>query len=142
MAERPETTKKARMFVPTMTPQFVYKFSGAQSLTQIANKRPTMCIKLGHTLLELSNNMNAPQPDPRVFRLDKKKDHREIQLSHGSDIFTSGSGIKRDHLPDITVRPIGEGVFMVTPSQDLPPGEYELSFNAMGDGGYGFGITP
>jgi hypothetical protein len=55
-------------------------------------------------------------------------------------MFTFKAGLSKDRTPDITVRAISEGVFEVTPNQDLLPGEYLLTFSAMGTTGYDFGI--
>ena len=55
-------------------------------------------------------------------------------------MFTFKSGLSKDRTPEITVQTVSEGVFVVTPNRDLAPGEYLLTFSALGTSGYDFGI--
>ena len=78
--------------------------------------------------------------DLLIIRFDKKKDHRELQTTKGGNMFTFKAGISKDRMPDITTKTIADGIFMVTPNEDLRPGEYMVTFSALGNSGYDFGI--
>jgi hypothetical protein len=62
-----------KMFVPGLTPQMVWTFRDAESPAQIADKRPTFCIK---ELPALANIAGRSGRDLLIVRFDKKKDHR------------------------------------------------------------------
>jgi len=126
-----------KMFVPGLTPQMVWTFRGAEAPVQIEDKRPTFCIKELPSLADVAGRTGR---DLIVVRLDKKKDHRELQTTSGGNVFTFKAGIGKDRLPDITTKTVGDGVFVVTPNEDLKPGEYMLTFAAMGNSGYDFGV--
>ncbi len=55
-------------------------------------------------------------------------------------MFTFKAGLSKDRVPDIQVKTISDGIFSVTPNEDLKPGEYLLTFEAMGGNGCDFGI--
>jgi hypothetical protein len=128
-----------KMFVPGLTPQFVWTFRDAESPAQIADKRPTFCIK---ELPALANIEGRSRRDLLIVRFDKKKDHRELQTSNGGNMFTFKSGLSKDRMPDITTKALADGIFMLTPNEDLKPGEYMVTFSALGNSGYDFGIKP
>jgi hypothetical protein len=125
------------MFVPGLTPQMVWTFHGAESPIQIVERRPTFYIK---ELPSLANIAGRSERDLVIVRFDRKKDHRELQTTNGGNMFTFKAGLSKDRTPDITTTTVSEGLFTVTPKQDLPPGEYLLTFGAMGNSGYDFGI--
>ena len=62
------------------------------------------------------------------------------KLQNGGSMFTFKTGLSKDRTPDITTKTVADGVFIITPNQDLPPGEYLLTFGALGTTGYDFGI--
>ena len=126
-----------KMFVPGLTPQMVWTFRGAEAPIQISDRRPNFLVK---ELPALANIAGYSERDLVVVRFDKKKDHRELQVTNGGNMFTFKAGLSKDRTPDITVKALSEGVFSVAPNQDLIPGEYLLTFSAMGTGGYDFGI--
>jgi hypothetical protein len=78
--------------------------------------------------------------DLLIVRFDKKKDHRELQTTNGGNMFTFKAGMSKDRMPDITTKTVGDGVFMVTPTEDLKPGEYMITFSVLGATGYDFGV--
>jgi hypothetical protein len=43
-------------------------------------------------------------------------------------------------MPDVTARAISDGIFILTPNEDLKPAEYMVTFSALGNTGYDFGI--
>lgn len=126
-----------KMFVPGLTPQMVWTFRGAESPDQIEDRRPTFCIKELPALAEMEGRTGR---DLLIIRFDKKKDHRELQTTNGGNMFTFKSGISKDRMPDITEKMVADGTFMVTPDEDLKPGEYMITFSALGTSGYDFGV--
>ena len=126
-----------KIFVPGLTPQFVWTFRDAKSPVQIADKRPTFCIK---ELPALANIAGRSRRDLLIVRFDKRKDHRELQTTNGGNMFTFKAGLSKDRMPDITIKTVADGIFMVTPNEDLKPGEYMITFSALGNNGYDFGI--
>ena len=127
-----------KMFVPGLTPQFVWTFRGAEARVQIENKRPTFYIKELPMLVTVAGRTER---DLIIIRFDKKKDHRELQTSSGDNMFTFKSGISKERLPDITTRTVSDGIFTVTPNDDLKSGEYMVTFSALGNSGYDFGVN-
>jgi hypothetical protein len=126
-----------KMFVPGLTPQVVWTFRGAEAPVQIEGKRPTFCIK---ELPSLANVAGRSERDLVIVRFDKKKDRRELQTTNGGNMFTFKAGLSKDRMPDITTKTIADGVFIVTPNEDLKPGEYMLTFGALGNSGYDFRV--
>jgi hypothetical protein len=126
-----------KMFVPGLTPQIVWTYRGAEAPIQIPERRPNFLVK---ELPALANIAGRSERDLVIVRFDKKKDHRELQATNGGNMFTFKAGLSKDRTPDITVKTISDGVFSVTPTQDLIPGEYLLTFSAMATSGYDFGI--
>jgi hypothetical protein len=55
-------------------------------------------------------------------------------------MFTFKAGFSKDRMPDITTKTVADGIFMVTPNEDLQPGEYMITFSSIGNSGYDFGI--
>ena len=126
-----------KMFVPGLTPQMVWTFRGAESPIQIEDKRPTFCIK---EFPEVAGIAGHSEHALLIVRFDKKKDHRELQTTNGGNVFTFKGGLSKDRMPDITTKTVSDGVFMVTPTEDLKPGEYMITFDAVGTDGYDFGV--
>jgi hypothetical protein len=126
-----------KMFVPGLTPQMVWTFRGAESPIQIEDKRPTFCIKESP---EEAGIAGRSEHALLIVRFDKKKDHRELQTTNGGNVFTFKGGLSKDRMPDITTKTASDGVFMVTPTEDLKPGEYMITFDALGFDGYDFGV--
>jgi hypothetical protein len=75
-----------------------------------------------------------------MVRFDKKSDHRELQTTNGGNMVTFKAGLSKDRTPDITIKTIADGVFIVTPSEDSKPGEYMITFAELGITGYDFGV--
>jgi hypothetical protein len=126
-----------KMFVPGLTPQIVWTFRGAEARIQVGDKRPTFYIK---ELPMLATVAGRTERDLIIIRFDKKKDHRELQTTSGGNMFTFKSGISKERLPDITTKTVSDGIFVVTPNDDLKPGEYMLTFSALGNSGCDFGV--
>lgn len=126
-----------KMLVPGLTPQYVWTFRGAESPVQIEDKRPMFCVVESAMMAGIAGRTDR---DLLIIRFDKKKDHRELQTTSGGNMFTFKSGISKDRMPDITTKTVADGIFMVTPSEDLKPDEYMLTFSALGTSGYDFGV--
>jgi hypothetical protein len=126
-----------KMFVPGLTPQMVWTFRGAEAPIQSTDKRPTFCIK---ELPQLADIAGRSGRDLLIVRFEKKKDHRELQTTNGGNMFTFKAGLSKDRMPDITTKTVADGLFIVTPNEDLKPGEYMITFSALGNSGYDFGI--
>lgn len=73
-----------------------------------------------------------------IVILSKKKDHRDLQ-SVKSGLSGVRSGIDKKLLRDVTLHSVNN-LITVTPNQDLAPGQYLLTWDAMGSIGYDFGI--
>src|SRR6266852_8853264 len=118
-----------KMFVPGLTPQMVWTFRDAESPVQLTNKRPTFYVK---EMPQLANIAGRSGRDLLIVRFDKKKDHRELQTTSGGNMFTFKSGLSKDRMPDITTKTIADGIYAVTPTEDLKPGEYMITFSSLG----------
>jgi hypothetical protein len=126
-----------KMFVPGLTPQMVWTFRGAESPIQIEDKRPTFCIK---EFPEVAGIAGRSEHALLIVRFDKKKDHRELHTTNGGNVFTFKSGLSKDRMLEIVTKTVSDGVFMVTPTEDLKPGEYMITLDAVGTDGYDFGV--
>jgi len=126
-----------KMFVPGLTPQMVWTFRGSEAPIQIEDRRPTFYVKEPPVLEIIAGRSER---DLVIVRFDKKKDHRELQTTSGGNMFTYKAGFSKERLPDITVKKIADGLFAVTPNEELKTGEYMLTFSALGNTGYDFGI--
>jgi hypothetical protein len=126
-----------KMLVPGLTPQYVWTFRGAESPAQIEDKRPTFCVVESPMIAGIAGRTDR---DLLIIRFDKKKDHRELQTTSGGNMFTFKSGISQDRMPDITTKTVADGIYIVTPSEDLKPDEYMITFSALGTSGFDFGV--
>jgi len=127
-----------KMFVPGLTPQMVWTFRGAEAPVQLEEQRPTFYVRENPALEDVAGRSER---DLVIVRLVWKKDHRELQTTNGGNMFTFKPGFSKDRLPDITVKRVAPGVFEVMPEANLKSGEYLLTFSAVGNHGYDFGIT-
>ena len=130
-------THVAKMAVPGLTPHMVWTFRGAEAPVQITEGKPVFYVKQSPYM---ANVAGRSERDIVIVRFDKKKGHRELQMTSGASVFTFKSGFSKEKTPDITVTRVSESVISVTPNQDLLPGEYLLTYG-LGFGGYDFGIT-
>ncbi len=126
-----------KMFVPGLTPQMVWTFRGSEAPIQIEDRRPTFYVREAPVL---ENIAGRSERDLVIVRFDKKKDHRELQTTSGGNMFTYKAGFSKERLPEIEVKKVADGLFTVTPTQYLKAGEYMLTFSALGNSGYDFGI--
>ncbi len=103
-------------------------YHGAEALLQLSEHRPAFYVS------------RMPTAGSMVIVLfEKKKDHREVKVIR-THVLTAKGGPDQKHLPDITVQAVNDHVILITPSQDLPRGEYLLTPSG-GYGGYDFGVN-
>lgn len=134
------TKHATKMFVPGLTPQMVWTFRDAAAPVQVAESRPLFCFKF---FASLAGTPYAPSGrDIVLVRFDQKKDHRELQVTNGGNMFTFKSGLSKDRMSDIDVAEVDASTFLVSPHADLASGEYLLSASTMGLSGFDFGFHP
>src|SRR5205807_457159 len=76
--------------------------------------------------------------DLMIVRMDKKKDHRELQTTNGA-VFKS-AGYKKSNMVEVSSTPVSADVMAITPTADLKDGEYLLVFSYGGSDGYDFAV--
>lgn len=128
-----------KMFVPGLTPQMVWTYRGSDAPVRISEPRPVFYFRQAPAMPNMPTMPVMSYRDLVIVQFDKKKDHRELQTTNGGNMFTFKAGISKEKLPDIDVEKIEDGLFKITPKQDLKPGEYLIAFG-MGYSGYDFGI--
>jgi hypothetical protein len=116
----------------------VWTFVGAEAPVQTSDKKPVFYWK---ELPALANIAGYSARDIIIVRFDKKKDHRELQVTNGGNMFTYKAGMSKERAPSISVSEVAEGLFKITPSAELPPGEYMLSMGPSFASGFDFGIS-
>jgi hypothetical protein len=114
-------------------------YRGAEAPIQPSDRRPGFYIKTtpAEALMAQSGGPNAARNTVIVI-LSKKKDHRDLR-SVKSGLSDVRSGIDKKLLRDVTLHSVNN-LITVTPNQDLAPGQYLLTWDAMGSIGYDFGI--
>ena len=130
-----ETRNVAKTIIGIGTPKYFHIFSGTQSTLQIVEQTPTF-----YFVYDPSMDFYKRVPDVFViFRLEKNKDQRELQLTTGN-MFSFDQGNKKA-LIKVKVNPVSERILAITPISELKAGEYLIGIQ--GDGGlYEFGISP
>ena len=129
----------AKVLVPGLTPQMVWTFRDSQAPVQIQGQSPLFCVKF---LPVMAGTPYAPSArDIVVVRFDRKKDHRELQVTNGGNEFTFKGGLSKDRMPDIVVNALDVNTYLVSPKSPLQVGEYLLSTTSMGIYGYDFGLS-
>jgi hypothetical protein len=103
-------------------------YRGAEAPIQIFESRPTFYLRYPG----LGSGRNVV-----MVRMDRKKDHRELQISQGATVLTTSSGYNERDIVEVTVTPLAEGLYTIAPKTDLVGGEYLLDVGI----GYDFGIT-
>ena len=121
--------------VPFFVPQRVLILPGVEAPIKIHEKRPTLLVK--------QTPSNVPQGSDRdvaLVRVDKKRDHREMQVTSGNTPVTFKKTFPKDRTTPLSISRISPTTFEVTPKNDLSPGEYFLTFGTGRLGGYDFEI--
>jgi hypothetical protein len=104
---------------------------------QISERKPIFVVKQSPYLTNVPGQSSR---DLVIVRFNKKKDHRELQTTSGGNMLTFKAGFSKEKMPDIIVSPISETTFSVAPVEDMPPGEYFMTFGSSGAVGFDFGI--
>lgn len=134
-----KATHTAKMLVPGLTPQIVYIYGDAEAPVRFTDPRPTFLFKESRYLVGTAADV-TPR-DVVIAKFDRKKDHRELQVTTGGNMFTFRAGLEKDRAFDVTPSNEGNGTFEFTPNQDLVPGEYIVFMGpATKYKGYDFGI--
>ena len=107
----------------------VMVFSGTEAPVQISDSKPTFYSRPA---------IQSPR-DLMIVRMDKKKDHRELQTTSGA-VFKS-AGYKKSNVVEVSTAMVSADVMSITPTSDLKDGEYLLVFSYGGSGGYDFGVS-
>jgi hypothetical protein len=134
------TKHAAKMFVPGLTPQFVWTFRDARAPVQVADEKPTFCVKS----VELPPGVPSPY-SPRdlvIAKFDEKKDHRELQTTSGASMFTFKSGLSKERVVETSIVEITPSLHLITVHGFLAPGEYLLAGNSIAVSGFDFGFHP
>jgi len=111
-------------------------YRGAEAPVQLTDRRPVFYIK---TTPDKEQQLAVAARDTVIVLLTKREDHRELQTVK-TGLLGVKAGYDKKIMPDVTLHSINNLMFTVTPNQDLAPGEYLLTWNAMGSVGYDFGV--
>jgi hypothetical protein len=98
--------------------KFMLKCRGA-SRVELTEAQPVFYIRT-----------STPVSQADLIRLESKKDHREVQLQSFNT--TEFKGLKGENIFETGIRRLGEDLFAARSMENVPSGEYLLSF----DGGY------
>lgn len=97
-------------------------YSGPKASLQLSNARPTFLLR------------SRREPSfARLARLQPMKDERWLRVSLFLD--------KNRATPSLVISKTGAGLYRITPTADLTPGQYVLSLNAWASPIYDFGIV-
>ena len=115
----------------------VHTFREAEAPIQTSNPRPVFKVVGAQDI--------APR-DIIIVKLEKKKDHREIEVGSVRTWTGANMGYPDKAVTKVTVQQV-EGALLVTPAEDLEPGEYLLFPGVQGVvmpeagfGGFDFGV--
>jgi hypothetical protein len=133
IAER-KVRKWYRALIPTLAPQGVLVFRGAEAPIKIDERKPLFFIRQ-------QGPADGSARDVLMVRLQKKKDHRELPAMSGATIFNWKERIPREHIIPSTVSSVAPDAYTITPANGLAPGEYMLTFGTGDGGGYDFQIS-
>jgi hypothetical protein len=111
-------------------------YRGAEAPIQLSDRRPVFYIR---TTPDKEAMMAIAARNMVIVLLDKKEDHRELQTVK-SGLFGAKAGLDKKRMPEVTLHSVNNLMISVTPNQDLAPGEYLLTYDAMARVGYDFGI--
>lgn len=112
------------------------RFRGAEASLKITNPRPVFLLKS----VPLPGGGSAR--DVVLAKLDARKDYRDLPVMPGRTVFHSHDALPASHIVEVTVNAESPDVFSITPTKDLRPGEYILTFGMGEVGGYDFEVLP
>lgn len=107
-------------------------YSGASANLQVPEQKPEFYVR----------GFLVSEQDVQIIRLEKRKDHRQAQISSFSRIYWK-TGYKENDLHRVMVTRVSNSVYKIAPASELPQGEYVLQLYAsdVDSRGYEFGIT-
>ena len=120
-------TKGAGLFFGASAIKIFNLYDGAAAEVQISMQQPEFYVR-GFAISER---------DVRLLRLERKQDHRELQVSTLSP--GRVSGYRFDDISRVELTRLSDGLYKIAPATELKPGEYILKIY---DEGYAFGIAP
>jgi hypothetical protein len=112
------------------SPKISWKFQGEKAPVQLSNSKPTFLV-----VHMVALNPRALQ----IVKLDAKKGHREMRITHGATSFNTTAGLPDAEYP-LEVKQVADGVYSVTVLKELPVGEYALFNGMVFTQGYDFGV--
>lgn len=98
-------------------PQVYWWFRGAHAQVQISDSTPSFELRAPY----------VPASSFVVIRLDAKKHERDLHVSTGATIFSSGSGFDPKDVEPMTVTAKDGGVIDLVAAKPLAPGEYLIA---------------
>jgi hypothetical protein len=111
-------------------------YRGAEAPIQLSDRRPVFYTR---TTPDKEALMAVAARNTVIVLLDKKEDHRELQIVK-TGLFGAKAGLDKKRMPEVTLHSINNLMISVTPNQDLAPGEYLLTYDEKARLGYDFGI--
>jgi len=111
-------------------------YRGAEAPIQLSDRRPVFYIR---TTQDKEALMAVAARNTAIVLLDKKTDHRELQTVK-SGLFGAKAELDKKRTPEVSLHSVNNLMCSVTPNRDLARAEYLLTYDAMGRGGYDFGI--
>jgi hypothetical protein len=117
----------------------VITIPGNTSLIQ-TGVRPTFL--LVNTSSAIASSVQTGSLNPRaleIVKLDRKKNHRESNIMHGTS-WNPSIGLPDAKWPFI-ITPIGDSIYQFTLASDIPPGEYIVLSGMFASGYNGFDFT-
>jgi hypothetical protein len=117
---------------------FVWTYRHPEARVQLTGRSPLFCFKF----IEAAPGSPSPPSSQNIViaRLDKKKDHRELETPSEAAAFAFKAGLSKERTPEITVTDDIPGVILISPKEPLTPGEYVLGGSSLAISGYDFGF--
>jgi hypothetical protein len=119
-------------------------FGGGESSIEFKGEKSSVRFKEGQKLefvVLVSSQQIDPQSIIQFFSLEPKKGKRRLVIAKASSMGMSGKSVMSERAVAFNAAKYGTSSFRVTPTENLPPGEYTLSGPGTNDG-FCFGIDP
>lgn len=126
-----------------LLPQTVLTFRDPKAPLQIHENQPLFCVRLYDAPPGTLGVPPTPTVrDVAIARLDQKPDHRELQVTSGSYIYTYKTGITADRLASVNITSLDAATALINPKAPLRAGEYLIMGDPSGSTGFDFGYHP
>src|SRR5215813_6455719 len=109
--------------------KIVHLYNGAAAEVQVSTQQPEFYVR----------GFAISDQDIQILRLERKQDHRELQVSSLNPDHVRG--FRPNDIYKVAVIRLSDGVYKIAPASELKPGEYILQVYR-NNGGYAFGIAP